>query len=135
IFVAHSIKRMLDHLVEDGEAAIRAGHAAMAKIRRMRSLALQCGLPEDDIEYMEYTFGLVALAREYFFRPDDEGMRARLGQAKKRYKRRDPRGSRFRYSVKYDFKPFKLGSRSIGLCLKYLVRRSPDYRFIDKIIG
>ncbi len=135
LFVAHSIQRMLDHLVEDGEAAIRAGHAAMAKIRRMRTLALQCGLPEEDIEYMEYTFGLIALAREYFFRPDDDGIRPRLEKAKKQYKRRYPRGSRFRYSVKYDFKPFKLGSRSIGLCFKYLVRRTPDYRFIDKIIG
>jgi hypothetical protein len=135
IFVAQSIKRMLGHVVEDGEAAIRAGHAAMAKIKRMRTLALQCGLPEEDIEYMEYTFGLIALAREYFFRPDDEELRKRLEKAKKQYKKRYPRGSRFRYSVKYDFKPFKLGSRSIRLFLKYLVRQTPDYRFIDKIIG
>jgi hypothetical protein len=28
-----------------------------------------------------------------------------------------------------------LGSRSIRLFLKYLVRQTPDYRFIDKIIG
>ena len=135
IFVAHSIKRMLDHLVEDGEVAIRAGHAAMTKIRRMRTLALQCNLPEEDIEYMEYTFGLIALAREYFFRPYDEEIRKRLEKAKKQYKKRYPRGSRFRYSVKYDFKPFKIGRRSIALCFKYLVRRNPDYRFIDKIIG
>ncbi len=135
IFVAQSIKGMLDHLVEDGEAVIRAGHAAMAKIKRMRTLALQCGLPEEDLEYMEYTFGLIALAREYFFRRDDEEMRIRLEKAKKQYKRRYPRGSRFRYSVKYDFKPFRLGKRSIGLCFRYLLRRTPDYRFVDKIIG
>lgn len=135
IFVAQSIKRMLDHLVEDGEASIRGGLAAMAKIKRMRTLALQCDLPEEDIEYMEYTFGLVALAREYFFRPEDEEIRKRLEKAKKQYKRRYPRGSRFRYSVKYDFKPFKLGKRSIGLCFKYLVRNTPDYRFVDKILG
>lgn len=135
IFVAQSIKGMLDHLVEDGEAAIRAGHAAMAKIKRMRTLALRCGLPEEDVEYMEYTFGLIALAREYFLRRDDEEMRVRLEKTKKQYKRRYPRGSRYRYSVKYDFKPFRLGKRSIGLCLRYLLRRTPDYRFIDKIIG
>ena len=84
---------------------------------------------------MEYTFGLIALAREYFFRPDDEEIRKQLEKAKKQYKKRYPRGSRFRYSVKYDFKPFQLGSRSIRLCFKYLVRQTPDYRFIDKIIG
>lgn len=135
IFVAQSIRKMLDQLVEDGEAAIRGGHAAMAKIRRMRTLALQCGLPEEDIEYMEYTFGLIALAREYFFRPEDPEMRKCLEKAKKQYKRRYPRGTRFRYSVKYDFKPFKLGSRSIRLFFRYLVRQTPDYRFIDKILG
>lgn len=135
IFVSHSLKRMLGQLVEDGEAAIRGGHAAMAKIKRMRGLALRCGLPEEDIEYMEYTFGLVALAREYFFRPFDEEMRKRLERAKKQYKSRYPRGTRFRYSVKHDFKPFKLGKRSLGLLFRYLVRRTPDYRFIDKIIG
>lgn len=135
IFVAQSIRKMLDQLVEDGEAAIRSGHAAMAKIRRMRTLALQCGLPEEDIEYMEYTFGLIALAREYFFRPDDPELRKRLEKAKKQYKRRYPRGTRFRYSVKYDFKPFKIGSRSIRLFFRYLVRQTPDYRFIDKILG
>lgn len=135
IFVAHSLKRMLEHLVPDGESVIRTGHAAMTKIRRMRSLALQCGLPEEDIEYMEYTFGLIALAREYFFRPDDDEIRDRLRKAKKAYKKRYPRGSRFRYSVKYDFNRFKLGRRSIALITKYLVRQTPDYRFIDRIIG
>lgn len=135
IFVAHSLKKMLDHLVGDGEEAIRVGHAAMAKIRRMRTLALQCHLPEEDIEYMEFTLGIIALGREYFFRPDEEGIRKRLEKAKKKYKKRYPRGSRYRYTVKLDFKPFKLNARYIALFLNQLVRRRPDYRFIDKIIG
>lgn len=135
IFVAHSLKKMLDHLVEDGEDAIRAGHAAMAKIKRMRTLALQCHLPEEDIEYMEYTLGIIALGREYFFRPDDEGIRKRLEKAKKKYKKRYPRGSRYRYTVKFDFKPFKLSARYIALFFNQLVRRKPAYRFVDKIIG
>ncbi len=135
IFVAHSLKKMLNHLVEDGEVSIRAGYAAMAKIKRMRSLALQCHLPEEDIEYMEYTLGIIALGREYFFRPFDEEIRTRLEQAKKHYKKRYPRGSRYRYTVKLDFKPFKLSSRYIALFFNRLVRRTPAYRFIDKIIG
>lgn len=135
IFVAHSLKKMLNHLVEDGEVSIRAGQAAMAKIKRMRTLALQCRLPEEDIEYMEYTFGIIALSREYFFRPFDEEIRDRLERAKKQYKKRYPRGSRYRYTVKLDFKPFKLNARFISLFFHYLVRRTPDYRFVDKIIG
>jgi len=135
IFVAHSLKKMLEHLVEDGEVSIRAGYAAMAKIKRMRTLALQCHLPEEDIEYMEYTLGIIALGREYFFRPFDEEIRTRLELAKKQYKRRYPKGSRYRYTVKLDFKPFKLSGRYISLFFKHLVRRNPGYRFVDKIIG
>ena len=50
----------------------------MVKIKRMRGLALECHLPEEDIEFMEYTFGIIALAREYFFRPFDEDINKRL---------------------------------------------------------
>jgi hypothetical protein len=135
IFVAHSLKKMLNHLVEDGEISIRAGHAAMAKLKRMRMLALQCHLPEEDIEYMEYTFGIIALAREYFFRPYDDEIRTRLEKAKKKYKKRYPKGSRYRYTVKLDFKPFKLNRRYISLFFNHLVRRNPGYRVVDRIIG
>ncbi len=135
IFVAHSLKKMLEHVVEDGEASIRAGHAAMAKIKRMRMLALQCHLPEEDIEYMEYTLGIIALAREYFFLPFDDDIRQRLEKAKKKYKKKYPKGTRYRYTVKLDFKPFKLNRRYLRLFANHLVRKKPAYRFIDKIIG
>lgn len=135
IFVAHSIKKMLDHVVDDGEASIRSAHAAMSKIKRMRTLALECHLPEEDIEYMEYTLGIMALAREYFFRPFDEEMKSRLKKAKKIYKKRYPKGSRFRYTVKLDFQPFKLNRRYLGFFKSYLLRKRPSYRLVDKIIG
>lgn len=135
LFISHSIKKMVSHFVEDGEACIRSGHAAMVKIRRMRTLALQCNLPEEDIEFMEYTFGILALAREYFFRPFDEEIAKRLKKAKKKYKKKYPRGTRYRYAVKLDFTPFRLNRRYIGLFFAYLVREKAAYRFVDKIIG
>ncbi|MDA7926646.1 hypothetical protein N9B21_01255 [Verrucomicrobiales bacterium] len=135
IFVAHSLKKVVSRVVEEGEASIRSAHAAMAKIKRMRTLALVCHLPEEDVEYMEYTLGIVALAREYFFRPFDDEMRERLEQAKSKYKKRYPKGSRYRYTVKLDFKPFKLNRRYLGFFKNHLLRKQPSYRFIDKIIG
>jgi hypothetical protein len=135
IFVAHSLKKMLNHFVEDGEASIRSGNAAMVKIKRMRSLALECGLPEEDIEYMEFTFGIIALAREYFFRPFDNEIKTRLKKAKRAYKKRYPKGTRFRYTVNLDFKPFKMNARYIGIFFNYLVRKKPSYRIVDRIIG
>jgi hypothetical protein len=135
IFVAHGLKKMLNHFVEDGEASIRSARAAMAKIKRMRSLALECQLPDEDIEYMEYTFGIIALAREYFFRPYDEEIRSRLKKAKKNYKKRYPKGSRFRYTVNLDFEPFRLNKRFIGIFFNYLVRKQHSYRIVDRVIG
>ncbi len=135
IFIAHAIKRMLAHFVEDGEASIRAGHVALEKIRHMRVLANKCGLPEDDIEFMESTFSILALAREYFFRPYDAAMADRLYAAKRAYKKKYPQGSRFRYALKIDLSPFNLQPRHISWFTKYLVREEPAYRVIDKIIG
>lgn len=135
IFVAHGLKKMLNHFVDDGELAIRSGRASMAKIRRMRSLALECHLPDEDIEYMEYTFEIIALAREYFFRPYDDEIRAKLKKAKKKYKKRYPKGTRFRYTVNLDFEPFRLNSRYMGLFINYLVRKQHSYRIVDRLVG
>lgn len=135
IFVAHPLKKLLKHFVEDGEACIRSGYVGLAKIRRMRILAIECDLPEEDIEYMEYTFGLIVLAREYFFRPYDEAMHRRLRKAKKRYKKRYPKGDRFRYTVKLDFKPFELNARYFRLFFRYVVRRESRYRIVDRLFG
>jgi hypothetical protein len=84
---------------------------------------------------MEYTFGIIALAREYFFRPYDEEIRKRLEKAKKQYKQRFPKGTRFRYTVKLDFNPFRLNRRYVGFFVNYLVRRTPGYRIVDRIVG
>ncbi|MCB1235995.1 MAG: hypothetical protein KDM91_13075, partial [Verrucomicrobiae bacterium] len=134
LFVNHSIEKVLRHFVSDGEACIRAGHAAMGKIARMKTLAETCGLPVADIEFMEMTFGILALAREYFFRPFDEEIRARLKAAKKAYKRRYPRGTRYRYAVKLDFEPFRLNPRHLAWFFGLCVREQRKYRMIDRLV-
>lgn len=134
LFINHSVERVLRHFVTDGEACIRAGHAALAKIARMKDLAARCGLPVEDLEYMEMTYGLLALAREYFFRPYTPEIRDRLKAAKKAYKRRYPRGTRFRYAVKLDFEPFRLSPRALGWLFDLCVREQDSYRLIDRLI-
>lgn len=133
LFINHSIKKVLGHFVVDGEACIRSGHAALAKIERMEELAEECGLPVDDIEYMKATFGILALAREYFFRPYDEDIRNRLKKAKKKYKKAYPRGTRYRYAVKLDFEPFQLNARYLSWFFNYCLREQHKYRIIDRI--
>ena len=133
LFINHSIKKVLNHFVTDGEACIRSGQTAMKKIGRMKTLAEECGLPVDDIDYMEMTLGILALGREYFFRPYDDEIRKRLKKAKKAYKKRYPRGTRYRYSVQLDFEPFQLNARYLNWFFNYCVREQHTYRIVDRL--
>lgn len=134
IFVNQAIRNVLAHFVPDGEASILAGHAALAKIARMKDLAAACGLPVPDIEFMEITFGLLALAREYYFRPEDPAVLERLRLAKRAYKKRYPRGSRYRCAVKLDFAPVRLGPRHIRWFVDHCLRGQHRYRLIDRVV-
>ena len=135
IFIAHAMKRMMKHFVEDGETSIRAGYAALDKIKCMKDIAGKCDLPIADIEFMEDTFSILALAREYFFRPFTPEIEAKLKAAKRAYKRKYPRGTRFRYALKIDLSPFVLNPRHLAWFTKYLLRDQSGYRFIDQILG
>ena len=134
IFVNHSMKKVLSHFVRDGEACIRQGHSALHKIDRMHGLAATCGLPVEDIEFMRHTFAILALAREYFFRPFDDEIVERLNAAKKAYKKRYPRGTRYRYAVKLDFKKFRMKRRTIKWMFHYFIRDQKTYRTIDRLV-
>jgi hypothetical protein len=125
----------MKHFVDDGEASIRSGYAALEKIRNMKGLAAKCDLPVDDIEFMEDTFAILALAREYFFRPFTPEIEKKLKKAKKAYKRKYPPGTRFRYALKIDLSPFMLKAKHLAWFTKYLLRDQPGYRFIDQILG
>lgn len=133
IFINHSIKKVLKHFVPNGEACIRSGYAAMGKIDRMRVVAGECGLPVEDIDYMKHTLGILALAREYFFRPFDREIQNRLKRAKKAYKKLYPRDSRYRYAVKLDFKPFRVGRGSLVWFLDHCIRQHSSYRISDRV--
>ena len=134
IFISHPIKKLLSHFVDDPERCVRTGHAALEKIGRMKTLAGECGLPVADIEYMEATFGILALGREYLMRPFDESVAEKLKRAKKEYKKKYPRGTRFRYAVKLDFKPFRMKSWHIRWLFKHLVRDDCRYRLVDRVL-
>jgi hypothetical protein len=134
IFISHSVRKILRHFVLDGERCIREGYTALARTERMVELAAQCGLPEADLRFMRDTFEILALAREYYFRPYSGEIRLRLEQAKRRYKELYPKGGRPRYRVKLDFDRFRLGSRELGWLLQLTTRRRRGYRLIDRVL-
>ncbi len=134
IFISHSVKKVLNHFVQDKEASLRAAQRALENIGRMRTLATAAAMPEEDIAYMEATFSLLTLAREYYFSPFTEEIEQRLRIAKKAYKAQFPKeGGRARYRVKMNFQPFWLRYRHLRWALAVLMRRKSGYRLVDRI--
>lgn len=135
IFISHSVKKVLGHFVQDKEACLRATTLCEQKLQQMKELAAECGMPVDDIEYMADTFGILALARQYYFQPFQSEVEARLRAAKKAYKLKYPKsGPRYRYRVKMDFKPFWVKARYLGWAIQLLMRRQRGYRLLDRVL-
>jgi len=134
LFISHSVKKILCHFVEDKDASLLAAEVSMGKIGQMKTLAAECGLPVEDIEFMEDTFGLLLLARRYYLLPFTPEVETELRAAKKAYKQKYPKGGgRYRYRVKMDFKPFLLRYRQLGWAVSVLMRRQQGYRLVDSI--
>lgn len=135
IFISHSVRKVLRHFVQDGEDCLRSATRSLECIARMKHLALETGMPVADIEFMEDTFQLLALAREYYFGDGDEAVIERIRSAKRAYKQKYPKkGLRYRYRVKLDFKPLALQPRYIAWAVNLLFRRKRGYRIVDRIV-
>lgn len=135
VFVSHSVRRVLSHFVTDAETSLRAAQRAVERFPQMRELAAQAGMPVADVEYMEDTFRLLALAREYYFGSGDDDVQERIRVAKKAYKTKYPKGGpRYRYRIKLDFTPLMLQPRYLRWGFSLLFRRKRGYRLVDRIV-
>ncbi len=133
IFINHSLRKLLKHYVSDPETSIRTGNIALGKIDRMEALATELNLPVDDVRYMRCTLGILALARQYYYRPFEPEICEKLKRAKKRYKKTYPKGTRHRYNIRINFKRFRVKRRFIGWSLAVLLRHKRGYRIIDQL--
>ena len=134
IFINHSVRKVLRTLVVSGENSVDSGYSALEKIKKMEVLAKKLALPIDDIRYMYDTFAILALAREYYFLPYDNGIKKRISKAKKQYKKKYPKGSRARYRVKTNFKPFAVKRSHLKWLVYLLLRRKRGYRVLDHLL-
>lgn len=132
IFINHGVRKIVSHFMTDPERALRAGQAAADLFPRMVELAETAGLPVDDIEHMRDAFGLILLARQYYFLPFTPEMEERIRAAKKAYKKRWPKSIRQRYRIKTSFEPFKLKRRTIAWGVGLMVRKKRGYRLFDR---
>ncbi|MES2476079.1 MAG: hypothetical protein V4640_09875 [Verrucomicrobiota bacterium] len=132
IFINHGIRKIVSHFITDPERSLRAGESAAALFPRMIALAESNGLPTDDIEHMRDVFGLILLARRYYFLPFDDTLAAEIRSAKKHYKKRWPKDVRQRYRIKTSFEPFHLKRRTIAWLVGLTVRKQRGYRLYDR---
>jgi hypothetical protein len=131
IFINHGVRKIVSHFISDPERALRGGEAAAELFPRMIKLAGEAGLPVDDVEHMRDAFGMILLARRYYFLPFDESLAEEIRTAKKLYKKRWPKEIRQRYRVKVSFEPFKLKRRTIAWLVGLTVRKKRGYRLLD----
>jgi hypothetical protein len=130
VLVNHSMRKFLRCFVEDGEAAIRQGWAALDKIRDMQRIAREAELPDDGLAFQYATFEILAMAREYYFRPYDRETGRRLGQLKQAYRQRFDS----RYSIHLDFNRVRMKRWMMQALLTLLFREQRGYRMVDRII-
>ena len=133
IFINHGVRKIVSHFMTDPERALRAGQAAAQLFPRMIELARIAELPTDDIEHMRDAFGMILLARKYYFLPFDEALADEIRIAKKLYKTRWPKEIRQRYRVKVSFAPFKLKRRTLAWGIQLMSRKKRGYRLIDHL--
>jgi hypothetical protein len=129
ILINHSMRQVLRCFVNDGEAAIEQARQSLRDLAEMKQLAVNLHLPVDDIIFMHYTFEVLAVAREYYFREFSPEIVARLTALRMEYRTRHP----VRYSIHLDFKPVHIKSRRLRGYLKILFRNKRGYRLIDRI--
>ena len=134
IFFTSPMRKLMRHFVTDHEGAVRSADAVLSLFGKMKELAEEASLPVVDIEFMEDSFGLIALARRYYFLPWSQETVDEIIAAKKRYKQKWPRSERQRYRVKTQFEPFKVKRRTIGWATGLLLRKQSGYRLVDHIV-
>jgi hypothetical protein len=135
MFISHAVRKVLRFFVSDHEACMADGYRALDNLSQMKTLAATAGLPVADIEFMEDTFQLLALAREYVFSDATEELQLRIRAAKKAYKAKYPKGgSRYRYRIKLDFTPLLLQPRHLRWGVALLFRRKRGYRVMDRLL-
>lgn len=132
VFINHAMRKLLRHFVRMPESSISRAQDAATLFPRMIELASLAKLPVEDIEHMRDLFMLLLLARRYYFLPFDPSLAEEIREAKRAYKARWPRHSRYR--IKLDFTPAPSSRRAIALGAGLLLRRKRGYRWVDRLL-
>ncbi len=133
LFINHAVSKILNHFIPDPESSLRTAETAYLLFPKMISLARKADLPVEDIEHMRDFFGIILLARRYYFLPFDESLAEQIRIAKNNYKTRYPSTERNRYRIKVSFEPFHIKRRTLSWASSIFLRKQRGYRIIDHL--
>lgn len=128
IFISGAIRAIYRCFIYDGEVKVMQAHEALVKIGRMKELAAMVGLPVADIEFQLDTFRTLALARVYYYRPDEKNIQERLTAAIEEYRGKHGRA----YDVDIDLRPWRFPRNAIRLFCSLLLHNRGRDSFSDR---
>jgi hypothetical protein len=129
VLINHPMRQFMRCFVRDGEAKVLQADRSLEKIREMRELASDLGLPVADIDFMYDTFEILAAARAYYFRDFTPAIVDRLTELRTAYQARHAT----RYSIHLDFRPLNLKRARLQKYLRLLLRQQRGYRLVDRL--
>lgn len=134
ILISHILRKILRCYVSRtaGHELVQTGYHALRDIRRMKTLAAQTGLPQEDFDFQYDTFRIIAAARAYYFLDHPERTLHLLQKMKLRYESKWPEP---RYAVQIDLKPFPLRRIHLRRIINLLLRKQSGYRGLDRILA
>lgn len=134
ILISHLMRKLMRCYVSYsyGRELAGTGYRALRDIRRMKQLAGELGLPQEDFDFQYDTFRIIAAARAYYFLDHPERTLRLLRKMKETYEAKWPEP---RYAVQIDMKPFPLRRIHLQRVIKILLRKQSGYRKLDRILS
>jgi hypothetical protein len=130
ILISHAMRKLLRCYVRDPSGKVTQSWAALDKIRSMRALAAELGLPAGDFDFQYDTFRMLAAAREYYFGIFGPDRVERLYALRAAYEGKYPA----HYDVRLDFTRFRMRRYQLRLAFALLFRSQRGYRWLDRLL-
>jgi len=130
IFINNIVRLMLRMHVRHREEAVVEGYAALEKIKLMRQLAEEIGLPTGGINFQYKTFQFLAVAREYCFRTVTPELILRIERMKEEYEET----TRVPYDIQFNAAPGNLKKMHLRFFTALFFRHQRGYRLFDRFL-
>ena len=131
MFITDTMRVFLGYFVKDRERTIRQGYTALGKIRRMITLAEEMGLPVEGLQSQYAVYEVLAVAREYYFKPADPAVERQL-RAMIRQIHLSQGENHYVFVMR--FQRSRLGAGLIRFVLANITRRKRAYRLADRLL-